>query len=53
MDMAEPTQQQITVRAYELWERAGKPQGRDEEFYHEAEKELNDGFGREPTVLPG
>jgi hypothetical protein len=51
--MAEPTQEQIIHRAYELWEQAGKPDGRDQEFYHQAEKELNDGFGREPTVLPG
>jgi Protein of unknown function (DUF2934) len=51
--MAEPSEKEITVRAYELWERAGKPEGRDEEFYRQAEKELNDGFGPEPTVLPG
>jgi hypothetical protein len=34
-------------RAYELWERAGKPDGRDEEFYHQAEKELNEGAAGE------
>jgi hypothetical protein len=33
----------IIHRAYELWEWAGKPDGRDEEFYHPAEKELNEG----------
>jgi hypothetical protein len=27
-------------RAYELWEQAGKPEGRDQEFYHQAEREL-------------
>jgi hypothetical protein len=27
-------------RAYELWEQAGKPDGRDQEFYHQAEQEL-------------
>jgi hypothetical protein len=27
-----------------LWERAEKPEGRDEEFYHQAEKELNEGI---------
>jgi hypothetical protein len=51
--MAEPTQEQIIHRAYELWEQAGNPEGRDQEFYHQAEKELKDGFGHEPTVLPG
>ena len=38
--MATPTKEQIIHRAYELWERAGKPDGRDEEFYHQAEQEL-------------
>jgi hypothetical protein len=30
----------IVRRAYELWERTGKPDGRDQEFYHQAEQEL-------------
>jgi hypothetical protein len=34
------TEKEITARAYELWEKAGKPEGRDEEFYHQAEREL-------------
>jgi DNA invertase Pin-like site-specific DNA recombinase len=38
--MEEPTKEQIIHRAYELWEQAGKPDGRDEEFYHQAEQEL-------------
>jgi hypothetical protein len=41
--MTTPTREQIIHRAYELWERAGKPDGRDEEFYHQSEKELNEG----------
>ena len=41
--MTAPTREQIIHRAYELWERARKPDGRDEEFYHQAEKELNEG----------
>jgi hypothetical protein len=32
----------ITRRAYELWQQAGEPKGRDEEFYLQAERELND-----------
>jgi hypothetical protein len=40
--MENPTQIQIVRRAYELWEQAGKPDGRDEEFYHLAEQELRD-----------
>lgn len=38
--MSEPTEQEISRRAYELWERAGCPEGRDKEFYHQAEREL-------------
>ena len=30
----------IATRAYELWEEAGKPEGRDEEFWRLAEQEL-------------
>ena len=30
----------VAVRAYELWEKAGKPEGRDEEFWRLAEEEL-------------
>jgi hypothetical protein len=47
--MTAPTREQIIHRAYELWERAGKPDGRDEEFYHQAEKELNEAI----EWLPG
>jgi hypothetical protein len=38
--MAKPTQEQVIHRAYELWEQAGKPEGRDQEFYHQADREL-------------
>ena len=41
MQMAKPTKQQNTLRAYEIWEENDRPQGRDEEFYHQAEKELS------------
>ena len=38
--MEQPTKEQIIHRAYELWEQAGKPEGRDDDFYHLAEQEL-------------
>ena len=38
--MEQPTKEQIIHRAYELWEQAGKPEGRDDEFYHLAEQQL-------------
>ena len=33
----------LTRRAYELWQQAGEPKGRDEEFYRQAAQELNEG----------
>jgi hypothetical protein len=39
-------------RAYELWEQNGKPEGRDQEFYHQVEKELKEAPPPEPTGLP-
>jgi hypothetical protein len=32
----------IRARARQLWEQAGRPQGRDEEFWFQAERELNE-----------
>ncbi|MDB5607685.1 MAG: hypothetical protein JWP25_4585 [Bradyrhizobium sp.] len=53
--METPSRKQVIHRAYELWEQAGKPAGRDQEFYHQAERELQekdqDGLGAEPTIL--
>ena len=40
VEMQRPTEMDIVRRAYELWEQAGKPDGRDQEFYHQAEQEL-------------
>jgi hypothetical protein len=39
-EMQRPAEMDIVRRAYELWEQAGKPNGRDQEFYHQAEQEL-------------
>ncbi|WP_375780230.1 DUF2934 domain-containing protein [Bradyrhizobium sp. ma5] len=30
----------VAARAYQLWEKAGKPEGRDDEFWHLAAQEL-------------
>ena len=38
--MSGDREQSIRERAYELWERAGSPEGRDEEFWQSAEREL-------------
>ena len=52
--MAKPMEDQIRARAHELWEQAGKPEGRDDEFWHLAEKDLQDRPGdAESTIVPG
>jgi hypothetical protein len=58
--MAYPTDDQIRIRAHQLWEQAGKPEGQDDEFWHRAEQELQEmGELREivneppPVQLPG
>lgn len=50
--MEQPTKEQIIRRAYELWEQAGKPEGRDDEFYHLAEQELRNADERSPLRTP-
>jgi hypothetical protein len=50
--MAKPTEEQIRKRAQEIWEENHRPAGRDDEFWFQAEKELNEGLAHEPTILP-
>ena len=50
--MENPTKEQVIHRAYELWEQAGKPEGRDQEFYHQAEQELRDADNSSPLRTP-
>jgi hypothetical protein len=38
-EMDTPTTEQILKRAYEIWEKNNKTEGRDEEFYHQAEQD--------------
>jgi hypothetical protein len=45
--MAEPTEDQIRTRAHQLWERAGRPEGREQDFWLEAERELR---GKDATL---
>jgi hypothetical protein len=33
-------QEKIRDRAYQLWDRAGQPDGREQEFWYDAEREL-------------
>jgi len=50
--MEQPTKEQIIHRAYQLWEQAGKPEGRDDEFYHLAEQELLNADKSSPLRTP-
>jgi hypothetical protein len=38
--MLKPTEQDIAERAFEIWERHGRPEGREDEFWRQAELEL-------------
>lgn len=38
--MPKPKEMDVVRRAYELWQQAGEPSGRDEEFYLAAKAEL-------------
>jgi hypothetical protein len=38
--MPEPTEHEVRERAYRLWMRAGKPEGREDEFWQAALQEL-------------
>ncbi len=59
--MEKPTEDQIRQRAHEIWERHHRPLGRDEEFWHQADRELQEEGGHEtptgnldtPDGLPG
>ena len=46
--MPNPTEEQIRLRAHHLREVAGQPEGREHEFWHEAERELKDGAANNP-----
>jgi hypothetical protein len=50
--MTDSTKQQILARAYELWQQAGEPEGRDEEFYHQAEQQLRNEDKSSPFRTP-
>jgi hypothetical protein len=40
--LAKPTEEKIRKRAREIWEDNGRPTGRDEEFWLQAERELQE-----------
>lgn len=38
----DPKMMDIVRRAYQLWQENGQPEGKDQEFYFQAEKELRE-----------
>lgn len=40
--MAAPKEIDVVRRAYQLWQQAGEPSNRDEDFYFQAKTELQD-----------
>ena len=50
--MAEIPHEKIRAVAYELWERDGAPDGRDEEYWHAAVKLLSDEAGAQDAPDP-
>src|SRR6202030_661321 len=50
--MKKPARMEVVCRAYELWEKAGKSEGLDQEFYHQAEREW-EGESEDPETPEG
>jgi len=50
--MAYPTNEQIRLRARELWEQAGKPEGKDDDFWNQAQQELQNEDKSSPLRTP-
>ena len=50
-DTAAPREARVRRRAYELWERAGRPDGAHEAHWHEAGRQIDgeDGAGKDPA----
>ena len=49
---SEDDKQQIRERAHRLWEEAGKPEGKEDQFWHEAERQLNEERVRHELKTP-
>jgi hypothetical protein len=50
--MPNPVPMDVVRRAYQLWQQAGEPSGRDEEFYYLAEQELRNEDKASPLRTP-
>ncbi|WP_082649846.1 DUF2934 domain-containing protein [Bradyrhizobium lablabi] len=50
--MSEPTEKEIQNRAYQIWERNGRPEGKEDEFWRLAEQELRNDDKSSPVRTP-
>jgi hypothetical protein len=50
--MTQPTEKEIKNRAYEIWERNGRPEGKEDEFWQLAEQELRNEDQSSPVRTP-
>jgi Protein of unknown function (DUF2934) len=50
--MPEPSEQDIIERAFEIWERNGRPDGRANEFWYQAEQELRNVDPSNIAIIP-
>jgi hypothetical protein len=50
--VTQPTEKEIENRAYEIWERSGRPEGREDEFWQLAEQELRNEDKSSPVRTP-
>src|SRR4029453_632153 len=46
-------EEEIKKRAYEIWERHGRPKGKEDEFWQQAEQELRNDDKSSPIRTPG
>lgn len=51
-DMSKPSEIDIVRRAYQLWQQAGEPDGKDQDFYRQAEQELRNADKSSPLRTP-
>jgi hypothetical protein len=52
-DGGAPGNAEIKKRAYEIWERHGRPEGKEDEFWQQAEQELRNEDKSSPIRTPG
>jgi len=51
--MDEALEQRIRDRAYQLWEKAGRPDEQTEDFWHEAEQQIEQDDAASVMPQPG